>query len=189
MTAPLIALLDNDPAFLSKMHDLLTDAGYRTLRCRPDVVVCAHALVTRYRPALIILDRWWRSDAGWAFLTQLWADPATMHIGVVLVCPQVIAPSLQRDILRATRCRLVGSPLDRDDVLRAIAAVLAPAPMQPDRAPRLHALPAANPAQPDLLDAPLVAADEDGWRSFLPAHMRKDAEGSPAVRWEGARRR
>ncbi len=30
MMAPLIALLDNDPAFLSKMHELLTNAGYRT---------------------------------------------------------------------------------------------------------------------------------------------------------------
>ncbi|MGI8688808.1 MAG: hypothetical protein ACR2M3_09545 [Thermomicrobiales bacterium] len=190
MTAPLIALLDNDPAVLSLLHTLLTDEGYHTLRCRPADVVCTHALVARYRPALIISDRWWRRRTdGWAFLTQIWADPATMHIGVVLVCPQAIARSLQTEILRVMRCQLVGSPLDRDDVMHAIAAVVAPTPVQRDRVPRQHALPAADPALPDRLDAPLVAADEDGWRSFLPPHMLKNAEIYPALRWEEARRR
>jgi len=56
MTAPVIAVLDNDPSFLSLMHELLTDEGYRILRCRPDDVVSAHALVKRVRPALVILD-------------------------------------------------------------------------------------------------------------------------------------
>ncbi len=189
MTAPMIALLDDDPAFLSQMHDLLTNAGYRTLRCRPCDVVCAHALVTRYQPALIISDRWWRRRTdGWSFLTQLWADPATLHIGVVLACPQAIARSLQTEILQAMRCQLVGSPLDRDDVLHAIAAIVAPIPVQRECVPARDALPAADPALLSLLDAPLVAADEDGWRSFLPPHMLKTAEIYPALRWEEARR-
>ena len=169
MTAPLIALLDNDPAFLAQMHALLTAAGYRTLRCRPRDVRSAHALVTRCQPALVILDRWWRGRGdGWEFLTDLWADPATMRIGVVLACPQVIASSLQRDILRAMRCRMVRNPLDRDDVLRAIAAVLGPSPMQRERASQRGVLPSAERAVPDRLDAPLVAAGEDVRRIFLP---------------------
>ena len=36
MTAPVIAVLDNDPAILSLMHDLLTEEGYRTLRFPPE---------------------------------------------------------------------------------------------------------------------------------------------------------
>ena len=51
MTAPTIAILDNDPSFLSVMHDLLTAAGYRTLRCRPRDVRDVHMLVRRFQPA------------------------------------------------------------------------------------------------------------------------------------------
>ena len=126
--APDIALLDNDPSFLSAMHDLLTTAGYRTLCCRPDDALDAHAVVKRSQPALIILDRWWRrGNAGWEFLKTLWADPQTTHIGVVLIAGEAVAPSLQADLLRATRCQMVCTPVDDREVLCAIEAVLGPA--------------------------------------------------------------
>ncbi|MDQ6833112.1 MAG: hypothetical protein M3008_06920, partial [Chloroflexota bacterium] len=60
MTAPIIAILDEDPSFLSQMQALLTPVGYQTLRGRPHGVVDAHALIKRSQPALVILDRWWR---------------------------------------------------------------------------------------------------------------------------------
>ncbi len=127
MTAPMIALLDDDPAFLSHMHDLLTTAGYQTLRHRPQEVADMHALVTRFRPALVILDCWWRSGtAGWEFLKKIWADPATMRTGVILTTGQAVGPSLQIQILRAMRCPVVAEPLDRAKLLRAIEAVLGP---------------------------------------------------------------
>lgn len=127
MTAPMIALLDDDPAFLSQMHDLPTTAGYRTLRYRPQEVADMHALVKGFRPALVILDCWWRSStARWEFLKKIWADPATMHTGVILTTDQAVGPSLQIQILRAMRCSVVAKPLDRDKLLRAIAAVLGP---------------------------------------------------------------
>lgn len=154
MTAQLIALLDNAPAFLAQMHTLLTDAGYRTLRCRPRDVRSVHALVTRRHPALVILDRWWRQTDGWGFLTDLWADPATMRIGVVLACGQTSPPSLHTEILRATRCQIVRNPLNRGELLHARKAVVAPTPMQRERGPRRPVLPLAEPAVPGRLDIP-----------------------------------
>ncbi len=161
MTAPLIALLDNDPTFLAQMHTLLTVEGYRTLRCRPRDVLSVHALVKRRQPALVILDRWWRRRGdGWEFLTDLWADPATMRIGVVLACGQALPPSLQTQILRATRCHLVRNPLDRDELRHAMTAVIGPTPMQRERGPQRPVLASAEPAVLDRVDAPLVAVGE-----------------------------
>jgi CheY-like chemotaxis protein len=146
MTAPMIALLDNDPPFLSAMHDLLTGEGYRTLRCRPDDVLEAHALVRRFQPALVILDRWWQGDDGWDFLKHLWADPRTTHIRVVLTAgEEAPSSSLHSEILRAMRCRLLRTPMDRDGLLRAVEAVLGPPSIgrAPDR--RIAAMAACAP--------------------------------------------
>jgi CheY-like chemotaxis protein len=146
MTAPVIAILD-DASFPSAMHDLLSAAGYCTLRCRPNDVLDAHALVKRTQPALVILDLWWRRGGdGWEFLKHLWADPITTQIGVVLTCGQAVAPSLQADLLRAMRCRMVWTPLNQHDMLRAIAAVLGPSLVGrvPDR--RVAAVSAVAPA-------------------------------------------
>jgi CheY-like chemotaxis protein len=145
MTAPTIAILDNDPSFLSVMHDLLTAAGYRTLRCRPRDVRDVHMLVRRFQPAIVILGRWWRGGDGWEFLKHLWADPTTMHIGVILTCGQAVAPSLQADLLRAMRCRMVWTPLDQHDLLRAIAAVLGPSFVGPVPDRRVAAVSAVAP--------------------------------------------
>lgn len=54
MTAPRIVLLSNDDAPLAAMHALLTDEGYRTLRCRPRDVTDAHAVVKRAEADLVI---------------------------------------------------------------------------------------------------------------------------------------
>ncbi|MDQ2785234.1 MAG: response regulator [Chloroflexota bacterium] len=127
MTAPIIAILDEDPSFLSAMQALLIPVGYRTLRCRPNDVVDVYALVKRYQPALVILDRGWgRGSDGWEFLKHLWADPQTTQIGVVLTAGQTLRPSLQAEALRTMCCQVVRTPVDRRELLRAIEAVLGP---------------------------------------------------------------
>jgi DNA-binding response OmpR family regulator len=125
MTAPVIAVLDNDPSFLSLMHDLLTDAGYRTLRCRPRDVLDTHALVRRFQPMLVLLDLWLEErDDGWAFLKRLWGDAGTTHIPVVIVTGEPEILPVRADLLRAMRCRVVRKPFDLQELLDAIAAVL-----------------------------------------------------------------
>jgi len=177
MTAPLIALLDDDPAFLSQMHALLTTAGYQTLLCHPQEVTDMHALVTRFQPALVILDCWWRSGSeGWEFLKKIWADPATMHTGVVLTTGQAVVPSLQIQILRAMHCPVVVKPLDRDKLLHAIEAVLGPNRTTPTKEQHV----ATGPATPLLmgegtLDWTRQAEVSDLLRSVLTHTDRQSA--------------
>lgn len=131
MTAPVIAVLDNDPSFLSLMHDLLTDEGYCTLRCRPDDVLSAHALVKRARPALVILDLWLAErDDGWAFLTHLWGDRETTYIPALIVTGEPVLLPEHATALRAKHCPVVQKPCDLQDLLTAIATIL-DAPRQP----------------------------------------------------------
>jgi len=54
----MIAILDNDPFFLSFMHDVLTDEGYNYPLLVFGRVRRAHALLRRAQPNRIILDLW-----------------------------------------------------------------------------------------------------------------------------------
>jgi hypothetical protein len=51
MTVPRIVLLGNDYSSLSLIHDLLIAEGYRTLRCRPQDVTDAHAVLGHFGEA------------------------------------------------------------------------------------------------------------------------------------------
>jgi len=158
MTAPYIALLDNDPAALTLLHDLLTGHGYRTLRCRPDDVVSAHALVKRVRPALVILDLWREQrEHGWGFLTHLWGDSETAHIPALIVTGAAAVLPMQTAVLRAKRCPVVKKPFDPQDLLSEIAAMLSPSSAERDHSPHLHAVLDADPSVSGR-PVPLVAA-------------------------------
>lgn len=102
MTAPVIAVLDNDPFFLSLMHDLLTDEGYTPLLWHASEWARAHALLRRLRPHLVILDLWMEGrDDGWAFLKRLWGDAKTTHIPTVIVTGEPQSLPVQADVLHA----------------------------------------------------------------------------------------
>ena len=58
MHTPLIAIVDDDDAFLELMADLLGDAGYRAVCCA--TARDGGVILRRIRPALIILDLWLR---------------------------------------------------------------------------------------------------------------------------------
>jgi DNA-binding response OmpR family regulator len=160
MTAPMIALLDNDPSFLSLLHDLLADEGYRTVRCRPDDVLSAHALVKLMRPALVILDLWLAErDGGWTFLKHLWGDAETTQIPALVVTEELALLPAQIDVLRALHCPVLRKPFDLQDLLDAIGSVLGPSPVQRARGLHLHAIPSTDPSAPDAADPLAVAAD------------------------------
>jgi len=161
MTAPRIVLLGNDFSSLSLMHDLLIAEGYRTLRCRPQDVTDAHAVVMRAQTDLVILDLWLaRRGDGWEVLKKIWADPATMHTGVVIMIGQAVVPSL---------------PFDAQELLRAIMAVLVPSPVRLNRRAPVHAASHADLSVPDLLGYPLAAAAEEAEMSrFSRAYKYAD---------------
>jgi DNA-binding response OmpR family regulator len=158
MTAPVIAVLDNDPSFLSLMHDLLTEEGYVPLLCHAPALPDPHALLRRVQPALVILDLWIeRRDDGWELLERLWADAETTHIPAVIVTGEPDALPVRADRLRAMQCAVVRKLLDLQELLDAIAAVLGASRAHRERSPHRRALPAAERAA-DRTDNPLATA-------------------------------
>jgi CheY-like chemotaxis protein len=159
MTAPVIAVLDNDPSFLSLMHDLLTDKGYTPLLWHASEWVRAHAVLRRLQPALMIFDFWLEErDDGWAFLKRLWGDVDTTHIPVVIVTGEPELLPVHADVLHALHCQVVRKPFDLQDLLNAIAAVLGPSPVQQNRSPHLRATQSADPSVAALPNYPRAAA-------------------------------
>ena len=129
MTTPRIVLLGNDDAPLTAMHTLLTDAGYRTLRCRPRDVTDAHAVVKRAEANLVILDLWLaKREDGWAFLARMCADLATAQISAIIASGQRETLPKQAEMLRTLQSHVLVKPFDAQELLRAIEAALGPSP-------------------------------------------------------------
>ncbi|MHB8644315.1 MAG: response regulator [Thermomicrobiales bacterium] len=164
MTAPMIALLDNDPSFLSLMHDVLTDEGYRTLLWHPEEGSDAHALLRRVQPHLVVLDLWLkRRDDGWDFLKRLWADFDTTQIPAIIVAGQPDVLPAKVDVLRAMRCQVVRKPFhlhdlrdlhDLHDLLAAIERVLGLSPVKCRRGEGAYAVASGDPFVMDGSDDP-----------------------------------
>jgi len=156
MTAPNIVLLGNDSASLAALHALSATAGYRPLRCRPQEVTDAHAVVKCARADLVILDLWSaRGEDGWAFLRRLWADIDTTHIPAIIVTSEADSVPMDGDVLRTLQCQVVRKPLDAATLLHTIATALRPSPT-------LHARGAPQPVAPARMmpdDRFLIAAD------------------------------
>jgi len=130
MTAPRIVLLGNDDAPLAAMYALLTDAGYRTLRCRPRDVTDAHAVVKRTQADLVILDLWLaKREDGWAFLARMGADRATAQIPAIIASGPMERLPGQDEMLRTMRCHVLVTPFDAEELLAAIEAALGPSPV------------------------------------------------------------
>lgn len=162
MTAPVIAVLDNDPSFLSLMHELLTEEGYVPLLWRASAQPDPHALLRQMQPALVILDLWIeRCDDGWELLKHLWADAETTHIPAVILTGEPVVLPVRAELLRAMRCAVVRKPFHLQDLLDTIAAMLGPFHMNKDRGPHLYAIPSAAPSVAEMPDDLLVAATGD----------------------------
>lgn len=130
MTAPVIAILDPDPSFLSLMHDLLAGAGYRTLLWQVQQKADAHVLLRHAQPDLIILDLWREEhDDGWEFLKRLWGDAETTRIPAIIVSEVPEYLPVRADVLRALHCEIVRRPFNQRDLLTAIAGICGPAPV------------------------------------------------------------
>ncbi len=134
MTAPVIMLLSNDDTHLSAMHALLTDEGYRMLRCRPRDVTDAHAVVKRAQADLVILDLWLaKREDGWAFLRRMCADLETMHIPAIIASGQPEMLPQQDALLRTMQCHVLRTPFDGQELLHAVTTMFAPSPVQSPR--------------------------------------------------------
>jgi len=162
----MIALLDNDPSFLSVMHDVLTDEGYRTLLWHPEEGSDAYALLRRAQPHLVVLDLWLkRRDDGWDFLRRLWGDFETTQIPAVILSGQPEDLPVKANLLRAMHCQVVRKPFrlhdlhdlrDLHDLLAAIERVLGRSPVKCARGEGAYVAPSGVPF---VVDRPVDLAD------------------------------
>ena len=116
---PHILAINNDPAVLALLRDLLEDAGYQ---------VATHAYVDRdlgeieqSQPDLIILDYMWATeDASWALLQMLRLDPATANVPIVLCTGAVREVEALQPHLLEMGVTVVLKPFNIDQLVDAI---------------------------------------------------------------------
>ncbi|HEY8490805.1 MAG TPA: response regulator [Dehalococcoidia bacterium] len=122
--APLIAVLDDDPAFLNLMNVLLTQEGYQTLAWRENQD--ALTLIRRERPDLLIMDlRLVEPESGWVLLEKLRRDPETLELPVIVCSGDADALRRNAGVLQALRCAVLEKPFDLDDLLETVRRVTA----------------------------------------------------------------
>jgi len=130
---PVVLLVDDDRASLELISAYLTGAAARVVRARDGIE--ALELVRQVHPAAVVLDiRLPRLD-GWQVLTRLRADPATVHLPVVIASvvderPRGLSLGADEYLLK---------PVRRDDLVGALQRVGAVA---------------ARPVGTDSLEAP-----------------------------------
>ena len=164
MTHPIIAILDNDPSFLSLMHDVLSEEGYRTLLWHPGEESDVHALLRRAQPHLVVLDLWLkRRDEGWDVLKRLWGDCETTQIPAVILSGSPEILPVKVDALRALHCQVVRKPFrlhdlrdlrDLYDLLAAIERVLGRSPGKCGCGEGTYDVPSGDPCVVDRSDDP-----------------------------------
>jgi DNA-binding response OmpR family regulator len=125
-TAPLITVLDHDPAMLRLMEQVLTQAGYRTLLL-PDGSD-AYYKIKEQRPDLVVLDTWLETrGAGWDVLEIMRLDEETQHIPV-LICSSDVDGDEERT-LRAAQpgcVEVLTKPFEINLLVSKIRSLLTP---------------------------------------------------------------
>jgi DNA-binding response OmpR family regulator len=128
MTGPLIAVVDDDNAFVDLMREVLTDEGYRVVVGTAEED--AAAMVAREQPALTILDlRMTEAGSGITILHTLRDDPSTAALPVLICSADLIFLRDHADDLRALGCQTLPKPFDLDALLGTIRVMLGNSPV------------------------------------------------------------
>lgn len=123
---PLIAVIDDEDAFLELMRAVLEEEGYRVVVGKaPDDGL---ALIRETHPALVILDLHFRLSAtrGMTILEGMRADAALATIPVLVCSAATDHLDRHRDAFAALAARTLNKPFDLTDLLTLVAAMLAP---------------------------------------------------------------
>src|SRR5690242_9496891 len=127
MAKPLIAVVNDDTAFLELMHELLADEGYETLieKERGN----APQVIRDKQPALVILDiRMDHPESGMQILEIIRLDPDTAHIPVIVCSADHRFLAEKEPVLREKRCDILEKPFDLRDLLEKVQSHLGPPP-------------------------------------------------------------
>ena len=123
MRTPMIAVINDDRAFLALMTDVFTGEGYAVTTGM--LAGDAHALIVRVHPDVVMLDvRMDTPDAGLTLLHDLRADAATAAIPVLLCSADARFLRAHEGELCALGADTLVKPFDLNDLLVAIAELL-----------------------------------------------------------------
>jgi CheY-like chemotaxis protein len=126
----LIAVVDDDPAYLTLIQEALAYEGEQTLLC--DGHDDAAAVIRREQPDVVILDLWMGGGAeGWAVLDRLRSDPNTADIPVILCSGDVDALREKACVLWQRECITLAKPFSVDDLMAKIDQAAFPRPTSP----------------------------------------------------------
>ena len=120
MTAQPILVVDDDPAILDLITQVLLEEGYEVLAVNNGQT--AVDLARKLRPHLILLDLMMPEMNGWQVTAVLKADPQTRAIPILLL-------SARRDMARTANelgvTAYLAKPFDLDDLLSRVKRILA----------------------------------------------------------------
>jgi DNA-binding response OmpR family regulator len=120
---PVIAVVDDDPAFCKLLFDSLTGAGYLVVLATTGSR--AYRLIQQAQPALAILDlRLDHPEGGWVLLNVLRRDPATAHLPIIVCSGDLLFLDAIVDQLPERRCAILEKPFDLADLLLQIERLL-----------------------------------------------------------------
>jgi CheY-like chemotaxis protein len=122
---PLVAVVNNDTAFLELMHDLLEEEGYETLIHKEGS--SAYEALKKEQPALLILDiRLGAPEEGWNVLELLKLDPKTVGMPVIVCSADAIQLREKAPRLHELGCATLEKPFDLAELLALVAQHLGP---------------------------------------------------------------
>jgi CheY-like chemotaxis protein len=120
MTAPPIAVVDDDTDFLELMRLLLTEEGYNVVWLSESRK--AYPSIRQLQPALVILDiRLEHPEGGWKVLNLLRLDPTTKDIPVIVCTADAVQLQTKTEQLKKHHAAPLLKPFDLDDLLVKIA--------------------------------------------------------------------
>jgi CheY-like chemotaxis protein len=120
-----IAVLDDDLAFLNLMKVLLTQEGYQTIPWQERRG--AVDMIRRERPDLLIMDlRIVSADAGWDLLDELRRYPDTERLPVIVCSGDTVALRRNAATLKEKGCETVEKPFEVEDLLAKVRRCAGP---------------------------------------------------------------
>lgn len=120
---PLVAVVDDDTAYIQLLCDLLDDEGMQ-VSCYQNSFT-AYQELAALQPDVIVLDvRLEHPDAGWQLLEMLRLDRKTAQIPVIVCSADARFLQAKADQLRAHAAEALEKPFTLDELLDAINLAL-----------------------------------------------------------------
>jgi CheY-like chemotaxis protein len=120
-----IAVVNDDPTFLSFMEDLLKEEGYPAAFWATGEM--AFRMIRDRQPDVVALDiRMEAPDAGLVILEMMRLDRGTAHIPVIVCSADLAFLRMQLERLHALNCAVLENPFSIDGLLAMLAHFIGP---------------------------------------------------------------